>query len=306
MFEQHLEPAVQRHLPALLPELSAGIVGSGSEVLGFDDHLSQDHSWGPGSCKFLLPPELLESSRVALKEVLSDAVPGHFMGISVKRLRPDDIQVMSIDECYQQYFERPHPPSTIAEWVDADPSDLHYASRGSVIHDPSRALGRRIQEFRDAWYPTDVWKWRVASHLWRIWHFGDYNSFGRLSKRRDGVGLLIGQGHCVADTMRLICLLNREFPVFWKWLHRQYQMLPRWVDETYPFLKTLEGASDVVTRGEAIRDLCEALRGILCEVGLMPDRRWRNFMASKDVSRQIEDEIVRRLIAEREGQLATW
>jgi len=37
---------------------AAGIIGSGSEVLGFDDEMSSDHHWGPRTMLFLSVDEL--------------------------------------------------------------------------------------------------------------------------------------------------------------------------------------------------------------------------------------------------------
>ena len=307
LFEEHIEPAVRDSLPEVLPHLSAGVIGSGSQVLGFDDERSQDHGWGIASCKFLLPPELVVSLGSSLQKVVTEAVPESFMDLSSREhLGDNPICVTSIDAFFEEHFYGAHPPGTVPDWASADASRLHYARSGSIIHDPSGALSNRVQEFRDSYYPEDVWRWKVASSLWLVWHYGDYNSFGRLSHRGDGVGLLIGQGHCVAHSMELIVLLNREFPVYWKWLHQQYRRLPKWMDETYSFFQQLESTSDIRTRGLAIRDLCEQLRQVICEAGLVPDSSWRNYMASKDIAAQIEDEEVRQLIRDEEPRFFCW
>ena len=42
-YEKVGRPMLERDFPELLPRLAAGLVGEGSECLGFDDAISQSH-----------------------------------------------------------------------------------------------------------------------------------------------------------------------------------------------------------------------------------------------------------------------
>ncbi|NIV28224.1 MAG: hypothetical protein GWN58_01560, partial [Anaerolineae bacterium] len=54
-YREAVRPILQAHYPDLVH--SAGLIGPGSEVLGFDDETSTDHSWGPRAVLFLSKEE---------------------------------------------------------------------------------------------------------------------------------------------------------------------------------------------------------------------------------------------------------
>ena len=306
LFNEIFLPVLRERFPDVLPRLSAGIIGVGSDVLGADDELSRDHDWGPSKCQLLLSEQDIAEHGSSISQALEMAIPDELLGIDTAKLRPKTIRISTIDAVYHDFHESAYPPVTIEEWAAADDNDLCYASSGFVLYDPSNALSDRISAFQKAYYPADIWKWKIASDLWGIWHNGEYNSSYRLAKRGDGIGLLIGQGAFVEGTLRLLCLLNKCFPVYWKWLHWQAQSLPKWIDIIAPSLKKLESADNHETRGEIINTICQSIREILYKVGLLPDTEWRNFMGSQEVALQIESAQVKELIREKEPHLYAW
>ena len=249
LFHEVFLPVLKECFPEVLPRLSAGVIGLGSDVLGADDELSRDHDWGPSKCQLLLSEQDTAVYGSSISQALKAAIPDTFLGIDTAKLQPQTVRISTIDAVYRDFHKSAYPPVTIEEWTAADDNNLYYASSGFVLYDPSNALSERISAFQKAYYPADIWKWKIASDLWGIWHNGDYNSSYRLAKRGDGIGLLIGQGAFVEGTLRLLCLLNKRFPVYWKWLHWQAQSLPKWVDIIGPSLKKLEAANNHAKRG---------------------------------------------------------
>ncbi len=71
------------------PELrySAGLIGYGSDVLGYDDDVSTDHMWGPRFYLFLSKEEL--SKKNDILSVLSENLPYTYKGYSVNFTEPD-------------------------------------------------------------------------------------------------------------------------------------------------------------------------------------------------------------------------
>jgi hypothetical protein len=288
-------PALNEHFPRMVERVSAGLIGRGSEVLGADDEFSRDHGWGPKFCLFLEAGDLQEIGK-EMETRLNEHRPAMFRGIELSRHHTGPIAVSTIDRCYRDLTGSPWPPARTQEWAFADENGLCYAQAGRIFYDPPGQLTERKRAFEEAYYPESIWKWRIASKLFRLWHYGEYNICNRLARRGDGVAALTGQGYLVEAAMQLAFLLNRRFAPYWKWLHWGFHWLPYLSDELESLLFELESASALEARARAIQAICELYRGALHEQGILPDRRWRNFMGSFEIVEGIQDRQVRRLI----------
>ena len=67
-FEEYGKPMLERDFADILPYIAAGFVGSGSEHLGYDDEISQDHDFEPGFCIFLPSEEVVDRRTAFLLE----------------------------------------------------------------------------------------------------------------------------------------------------------------------------------------------------------------------------------------------
>lgn len=288
-------PTIEEHFPEMVGHISAGLMGRGSEVIGADDDLSRDHGWGPRFCLFL-DGDVLRRIGQEIQEKLNELRSNVFEGIDLTEHRTEPITVNTIDESFRDLTGAPWPPGTMREWAFVNENGLCYAQAGRIFHDPTDQLKERKQAFEKAYYPEPIWKWRIASKLYQLWHYGDYNTRGRLARRNDGVAALVCQGYFVEAAMQLAFLLNRRFAPYWKWLHWGFIQLPCIANELEPLLVKLESAPDLAVRAELIGAICDLYRKILCEQGIFPDNKWRNFMGSFDVVRGIQDPEVIQLI----------
>jgi hypothetical protein len=296
-FDEFGLPALKEHYPGWVDRVSAGLIGRGSDVLGADDAWSRDHGWGPRFCLYV-EEEDLHKTGAEMAARLNALRPARFQGVDLAGQRTEPIAVSTVDRCYRDLTGAPWPPSSARAWAAANENGLRFAQAGRVFHDPSGHLEARKRAFEAAYYPDAMWRWRIASCLYRLWHYGDYNIRGRLLRRQDGVAALVGQGVFCEAAMQLAFLLNRQFAPYWKWLHWAFRRLPSLADELEPLLVELEAASGLEARAEVIGAICAWYRGVLCEQGVFPDRAWRNFMGAFEIVEGIEDPEVKALVEE--------
>jgi len=248
-------PAIKEHFPEIVDHISAGLIGGGSEVLGADDEFSQDHGWGPTFRLFMKEKDFQEIGK-EVETKLNELKPGVFHGIELSKHRTGPISVTTVDLCFRDLTCSPLPPQNFREWAFVNENGLCFAQAGKVFYDPLGQLRERKQAFEDAYYPDPVWRWRIASRLLRLWHYGDYNIRSRLARRNDGISALTGQGYFVEAVMQLTFLLNRRFAPYWKWLHWGFIQLPYIANELEPLLVELESSSNLGMRAKIIGDIC--------------------------------------------------
>lgn len=84
-FRDHARGILEAHFPGL--RYSAGLIGYGSDVLGYDDPVSADHMWGPRFYLFLGEEDM--SKRDDIFRVLGENLPYTYEGYSVNFTEPD-------------------------------------------------------------------------------------------------------------------------------------------------------------------------------------------------------------------------
>ena len=87
-FESHGLPMLKEQFSEVMPFLSAGLVGSGSEVLGYDDEISEDHDFEPGFCLLLPGEDIIDRRTAFLLERAYAKLPKGFMGYQRSMIGP--------------------------------------------------------------------------------------------------------------------------------------------------------------------------------------------------------------------------
>ena len=218
---------------------SAALIGSGSEVLGFDDEMSRDHHWGPRVQLFVSEedhPRLAE----AIHATLAQRLPYTFRGYSTNfgEPNPEDngvqllttidsgpvnhrVTVSTIRGFVQDYLGFDiSAPLTAADWLTFPQQKLRTLTTGAVYHD---GVGLEEMRARFAWYPQDVWLYLLAAGWARVGQ--EEHLMGRAGLVGDELGSGLLGSRLVRDVMRLAFLMERQYAPYPKWFGTAFSRL---------------------------------------------------------------------------------
>lgn len=236
-FEQAVKPIVERTTPGL--EYSAALIGSGSEVLGFDDEVSADHHWGPRVMLFL-KESVYDRARDPICKAMSEQLPPVFMGYSTNFSEPNPndnntqllkpvesgpvnhrIDVFTIRGYLLSYLNFDIDGEIeAADWLTFPEQKLRTITGGEVFEDK---VGLENVRSRFSYYPKDVWLYLLASGWARIGQ--EEHLMGRAGLAGDEIGSALIATRLVRDVMRLCFLIEREYAPYPKWFGTAFRRL---------------------------------------------------------------------------------
>ncbi len=244
---------------------AAGLVGWGSDVLGYDDERSTDHGWG---LRLLV---LVDADQVdEVRAVVDAGLPESYEGWPVK---------YGWDSTpFQHHVE----VRTLAEWlvdrlgVDASrglstedwlaiPSQrLLEVTAGAVFRDDDGSLNRIRAEL--SWYPDDAWR-RLLARRWQ--RLADEEAFvGRADEVGDALGAALIAARQVGELIHLWFLCTRMYAPYAKWFGTAFRSLPG-ADQFAPLLEAVLAARSAAERDRSLAAAYEMAARRFNELGLV-------------------------------------
>ncbi|HEX5439369.1 MAG TPA: DUF4037 domain-containing protein [Ktedonobacterales bacterium] len=312
-------------LAARFPDLihSAGLLGYGSDVLGYDTAISTDHEWGPRLLIFLRDEEYPKLHQ-AIGETLSRELPPSFRGYptnfsepfgagaGVRLLEPGEagqikhhISVMTVADLLEwELGVRSLDTITARDWLTFPEQKLLEVTAGAVYDDGLGQLEPLRQ--RLSYYPHDVWVYRLAAQWQRI---SQEEAFvGRCGDVGDDLGSRIVAARLVRDVMRLCFLLERRYVPYSKWFGTAFSRLAC-AGQPGPHLTASLAASNWQEREAHLADAYEAVASLQNALALTDpldptprryhDRPYRVIHAERfanALATTIQDEELRRIM----------
>lgn len=224
-FNEHGLPSLQSELGFDADVIAAGLVGDGSECLGFDDQYSTDHDWGPGFCCWLRPEDFDRLDQ-RLKEVYG-RLPKRFLGYERKTSEwgSGRVGIFEIGAFYRGFLGRQGVPVTLADWMRIPEANLAACTSGEVFMDSPGEFSR-IRAQLLAYYPEDVRLAKIAARCMSSGQAGQYN-FHRSIWRGEYFAAQYAETKFCADIMSTVYLLNCVYAPFYKWMHHGMAGLPK-------------------------------------------------------------------------------
>lgn len=195
--------------------IAVGLFGMGSECLGYDDEISQDHDYGPGFC-IIIPDDLYSKIGKDLQDAY-DSLPEEFMGL--KRIPSAHgnhrVGVFTISEMFNQFINQ--IPTTLEEWLYTSEDGLLSCTNGKIFEDNLGEVTRLRKKLR--YFPEDIRIKKLARSVAKMAQSGQYN-YGRCMSRGNVVGASLALNEFVDQTLSTIYLLNKKYKPYYKWSFR--------------------------------------------------------------------------------------
>jgi hypothetical protein len=236
-YEEAVRPILEHDFPGLV--YSAALLGSGSEVLGFDTEMSTDHGWGPRLFLFLQEGDdeaPAEPIRLALGNQLPLTFRGFYTHYETTPEEPNThipvateqrpithrVVINTLSQFLEAYTgARLDKGITLLDWLLTPEQNLRTLTAGGLFHD---GLGT-VEPLRRqlAWYPHDVWLYLLSAQWTRI---GQEEAFvGRTGIVGDETGSAVLASRLVRDLMRLCFLIERQYAPYSKWFGTAFSRL---------------------------------------------------------------------------------
>lgn len=252
-----VEPLLAREVPRL--RYAAGRLGSGSDVLGFDDEMSHDHDWG---CRLTLLLDGPDSAAVPLVSgLLERELPESFLGYPVRFQVSWDpsvshkVEVTTVaDFAVSRLGVDPAGGLTVADWLILTGQSVLEVTAGPVFADRTAELAPVRELLR--WYPPDLERYVLAAGWGRI---GQELPFvGRTAERDDELGSRVVSGRLADGLICLAFALSRRWPPYPKWRGAAFRALPVAAGLAGPLSAAAE-AADWRARENGLAQACEVL-----------------------------------------------
>jgi hypothetical protein len=284
-YKEAVKPITDREFPGL--KYSAGLIGYGSEVLGFDTEISTDHHWGPRVLLFLTESDFF-SIKEHLDLVLRNNLQVDFLGYSVNYNSGDNIGVrlpITVDKGPVNHFVEFYTVKdflskrlgmesveslTDADWLSIPEQRLLEIISGKIFVDKLNEL-EKIRE-TISYYPNHIWIYKMATEWGKIAQIEAFT--GRCGHVGDELGSSLIAARIVKHIMNLCYMMEKKYAPYAKWFGSGFKRLS--CSKTLlPILQRVTGSTNWETRQKSLSEAYSILASMhnnLKITNLLPEK----------------------------------
>lgn len=224
-YKKYGKAMLESEFSSVKKKIAVGLVGEGSECLGFDDEISKDHDFEAGFCLFLTKEDY-EEFGFKLERAYSK-LPKEFMGVKrsvVSAVGGSRHGVIVIDDFYNKFLGVNDIPNDLNWWLYTPSKSILSACNGEVFEDELGVFTKVRNKLING-YPEDVRRKKIAGHTIFMAQDGQYNFNRCLMRKEYGAAQLAIFGF-VKNAISTIYLLNNKYEPFYKWVYKGLRGLP--------------------------------------------------------------------------------
>jgi len=276
-YEEAVKPLLESEFPNLV--YSAGHLGSGSDVLGFDTEQSMDHDWGPKLLIFL-GEKNYEKYHESLDTFLGHNLPTEIRGFPINFGYHDDgtivmqlsddrplnhgVKIVTIRDFFERYLTvNPLEKMNSIDWVALPEQRLRSIVSGRVFHDGLGQLQSILEKL--SYYPNDVWLYLLSTQWQRIAQEEPF--MGRCGQVGDELGSRVVGSRLVYDIMKLCFLMEKQYAPYIKWFGTAFSQLKS-AGILTPILERVFEATSWEDRQEHLVRAYEIMAGMHNDLGI--------------------------------------
>ncbi|MDE5994961.1 MAG: DUF4037 domain-containing protein [Oscillospiraceae bacterium] len=219
-FEECGKPMLEKDFADVLSYIAVGFVGSGSEHLGYDDEISQDHDFEPGFCIFLPSEEQVDRRTAFLLERAYEKLPKEYMGFKRQKISPVGGNRNGVLRTAEFYLSKTGTPDGILSneaWLSLPDYALLEATNGEIYFDNFGEFTKIRSILKNQ--PSDIRLKKLAGNLLIMAQAGQYN-FTRCLNHGEKEAAQIALFEFVNAAMKTVFLLNNRYMPYYKWSFR--------------------------------------------------------------------------------------
>ena len=213
LFFHHVLPIIRERFPDYLSSISAAHVREGSDVLGFDDVVSQDHNFGPRIALFL-PDELHRHLAAGMMHQIRSALPDSYDGFPLLwNSWAPAVRILPLLQFHREELDLPKLPSKNLDWLRCDEQKLLELTAGPIFHDPAGQLTSLRRQL--VFYPPGI-----RLFLLRLCFFRMSETAGveRSIRRQDRIAITLYVAYFIYFAIRTLHLITRYYCPYSKWM----------------------------------------------------------------------------------------